>query len=153
MALYLVQHGKNLPKDQDPHKGLSSEGRQEVRRIARVAADYGVNLSEIWHSGKTRAYQTADLIAGILKPEGKIIQMQGLGPLDDVAEFASKLDLDSDTMVVGHLPFLEKLVTYMVFGTTSPPVFKLQNGGILCLDRYPGTGDPVIKWAIMPVIK
>ncbi len=41
MALYLVQHGKSLSKDQDPQKGLSEEGAVETRRIAEVAANYG----------------------------------------------------------------------------------------------------------------
>jgi len=31
MALYLVQHGKSLPKDKDPQKGLSEEGIIETR--------------------------------------------------------------------------------------------------------------------------
>ncbi len=152
MALYIVQHGQNLPKERDPQKGLSPEGRQSVRRIARVASGYGVRLSAIWHSGKQRALQTAELISEILKPSGAVQEVSGLGPLDDVADFATRVDLDSDLMLVGHLPFLEKFVTYMIFGTTTPPVFRLQNGGILCLDCYPGTDNPVIKWAIMPVV-
>ncbi len=152
MALYIVQHGQSLPEEQDPEKGLSPEGRQSVRRIARVASGYGVRLSAIWHSGKQRALQTAELISEILKPSGAVQKVSGLAPLDDVAAFAARVDLDSDLMLVGHLPFLEKFVTYMIFGTTTPPVFRLQNGGILCLDRYPGTENPVIKWAIMPVV-
>jgi phosphohistidine phosphatase len=30
MALYLVQHGKSLPKDQDPDQGLSEDGTTET---------------------------------------------------------------------------------------------------------------------------
>jgi len=37
MALYLVQHGKSLPKDVDPDQGLSDEGKSEVQRIVGVA--------------------------------------------------------------------------------------------------------------------
>ncbi len=48
MALYLVQHGKCLPKDVDLDQGLSQEGISEVERIADVARGYAVEpqLSE-----------------------------------------------------------------------------------------------------------
>ena len=42
MALYLVQHGISRPKIEDPDPGLTDEGLAEVRRIAEVAAGYGV---------------------------------------------------------------------------------------------------------------
>jgi len=59
MALYLIQHGKSLPKDQDPDQGLSAEGIAETQRISNAAKDYGVAVSQIRHSVKTRARQTA----------------------------------------------------------------------------------------------
>jgi len=34
MALYVVQHGKSLPKADDPEKGLSEEGIRETQLIA-----------------------------------------------------------------------------------------------------------------------
>jgi phosphohistidine phosphatase SixA len=37
MALLLVRHAKNLPKDKDPAKGLSEEGISEVEHIAGLA--------------------------------------------------------------------------------------------------------------------
>jgi phosphohistidine phosphatase len=40
MAVYLVQHGKSLPKDIDPERSLSDEGISEVGLIAGVAANY-----------------------------------------------------------------------------------------------------------------
>lgn len=51
MAIYLVQHGKSLPKEVDPEKGLSAEGLAEVRRMAEVAKGYRVVVSQILHSG------------------------------------------------------------------------------------------------------
>ena len=59
MAIYLVQHGKNLPKDVDPEKGLSEEGKKEVERVASAAKRYGLNVASIRHSGKKRALETA----------------------------------------------------------------------------------------------
>ena len=68
MALYLVQHGKSLPKDIDPDPGLSEAGVAETQRIADVAANYGVSVSHIKHSVKTRARKTADIFTSALNP-------------------------------------------------------------------------------------
>lgn len=45
MALYLVQHGKSLPKDIDPEKRLSEEGIAEVEKIAQAAKGYKIPVS------------------------------------------------------------------------------------------------------------
>jgi phosphohistidine phosphatase SixA len=68
MALYLVQHGKSLQKGIDPDQGLSEEGVAETKHIADVAANYGVNVSHIKHSVKTRAHKTAEIFASALNP-------------------------------------------------------------------------------------
>lgn len=41
MALYLVQHGKNLPKEMAPDKGLSPKGSRRLKRspeLRRITA-------------------------------------------------------------------------------------------------------------------
>ena len=153
MAIYLVQHGRCLSKKEDPQKGLSAEGVSDVNRIAQVAAGYGVKVNRIVHSGKKRAFQTAEILAEILQPEQGIAASDGIGPLDDVADFASTLDLASNCLVVGHLPHLEKLAAYLVTGQEKDPIFQLQNGGILCLGYYADTEKVVIKWALMPQVR
>lgn len=150
MALYLVQHGKNLPKEKDPDRGLSGEGIAEARRIAQVAAQYDVRVSRILHSGKPRAAQTADIFSRALKPSDGVAAVDGINPMDAVAPFVANIDVAENVMIVGHLPFLEKLLSFLITGKTEPPVFRMQNAGIVCLDRYPETTQLVICWALMP---
>jgi phosphohistidine phosphatase len=150
MALFLVQHGKSLSKDKDPNKGLSEAGIHETERIAQVAKEYGVHVSGIAHSGKTRARQTADIFASALRPEGGLQEISGLNPLDDVTAVA--IDSTEDRMFVGHLPFMERLTAYLITGSIERPVFKFQNSGIVCLNKAPDTKSWVIKWALMPHI-
>ncbi|MDY0041414.1 MAG: histidine phosphatase family protein, partial [Desulforhabdus sp.] len=88
MALYLVQHGKSLPKEKDPDKGLSPEGISEVQRIAGVAGGDGVKVAIIKHSGKKRARQTAEILADTLHAAGGLHATSGLDPLDDVTKIA-----------------------------------------------------------------
>jgi phosphohistidine phosphatase len=152
MALFLVQHGKSLPKDKDPQQGLSEEGVAETRRIAEVAKGYAVQVERIVHSGKVRARQTAEIYGGALKPGGGVEERSGLNPLDDVAVFAGTIDSTADCMFVGHLPFMERLTAYLITGSIEKPVFKFQNSGIVCLEQDPDNRDWVTKWTLMPHI-
>ena len=152
MALYLVQHGKSLPKDVDPDQGLSDEGIAETKRIADVARGYQVNVSLIKQSGKTRARQTAEIFASALNPPQGVAEVGGLKPLDDVAAFAADIDAAADTMLVGHLPFMERMAAYLITGSADKPVFKFQNSGIVCLEKDPAAGNWVIVWTLMPHI-
>ena len=152
MALYVVQHGNALPKTEDPEKGLSAEGKAETLRIAQVAKSYSVSVSEIRHSGKKRARETAEILAAALTPEKGVFAIHGLNPLDDVSVFGAGIDLSHDIMLVGHLPFLERLIGLLVCDDSDRTVFKLQNSGIVCLDKEEESGFWVITWALMPNI-
>jgi phosphohistidine phosphatase len=152
MALYLIQHGKSLPKDQDPDQGLSEEGIAETERIANLAKDYGVTVSQIRHSVKTRARQTAEILARELRPQSDIQEVSGIKPMDDVAAYAAKIDPDENVMLVGHLPFMERITSYLITGSIDQAVFKFQNSGIVCLDKDPEKQGWVILWALMPNI-
>lgn len=152
MSIFIVQHGKSLSKDQDPEKGLSPEGRLETERIAEVAGVYAVKVDTIAHSGKKRARQTAEILAAKISPEKGITTHSGMNPMDDVRAFAEQLAWDQKLMLVGHLPFLERLIGLIVAGDPEKTVFKLQNSGIVCLDQDPRSDKPVIYWALMPHI-
>jgi phosphohistidine phosphatase len=152
MALFLVQHGKSLPKDVDPDQGLSDEGIAETERIANVAKDCGVNVKIIKHSVKTRARHTAEIFASAIKPNGDIQEVTGIKPLDDVAAIAESINPDDDVMLVGHLPFMERMTSYLITGSIETPAFKFQNSGIVCLDKDPETQSWFIKWTLMPHI-
>ena len=150
MALYLVQHGKSKPGDKDAERGLTDEGRSEVTRIADIAKEHKIPVRVIVHSGKRRALETAEIFTKILGAGIKLEKSDGMDPGDDVILFSDRLDAGKNVMYVGHLPFMEKLASYLITGTTDKTVFKFQNGGIVCFDLHPDTGTWVIKWTLMP---
>ncbi|MBI9085112.1 MAG: phosphohistidine phosphatase SixA [Desulfobacterales bacterium] len=153
MALYLVQHALSLPKDKDPEKGISPQGRSDALRIAEVAKGYDVAVSRILHSGKKRALETAAIFAEALTPTGGIAAAAGLNPMDDVAKAAETMVTETGLMIVGHLPFMERLTAFLVTGKTEKPVFKFQNAGIVCLENDPEKGGWVIVWSLIPNIR
>lgn len=150
MAIYLSQHGRSASKDIDPERGLTDEGISEVRHVAERLANAGVTVDVIRHSGKTRAAQTADILAGLLKPNDGVESLSGIDPLDDVESFATTLPADRDEMYVGHLPFMERLVSYLVTGDSDRRVVAFQNGGVVRLDRAAEENRWVIGWTAFP---
>jgi phosphohistidine phosphatase len=151
MAIYLVQHGKNMPSEQDPEKPLSPEGQWEVEIVGGLAREGGVEVIRIDHSPKKRAVQTADIMAKNLKPEEGVRERQGIKAMDDVVPVAEELDSESDVMLVGHLPFMEKLASYLITGKQDARVVKFRNGGIVCLDR--DERGWYLKWTLLPALK
>lgn len=153
MALFLVQHGISAPREADPEKGLSQQGVAETNRIASVAKGYDIPVAKILHSGKKRAEQTAAIFALALNtPMEKVL---GIHPLDDVRAFSDVIDPRANWMVVGHLPFMERLVSLLVIGEENLRIYQFQNSGIVCLDfREQGDGelDWFIKWTLNPHI-
>ena len=113
-----------------------------------MAAGYGVRVRRIEHSGKKRARQTAEIFAEHLRPEQGIGERQGLAPKDDVVPVAASLDPSSNLMLVGHLPFMARLLGQLVVGDPERRVFQFQGGGIVCLDR--DEAGWFIRWTLMP---
>lgn len=150
MAIYLSQHGKSASKDVDPQRGLTEEGAAEVTRVAEALADAKISVDVIWHSGKARASQSADLFAGLLSTKEGAKSRDGIDPLDDVETFARALPTDRDEMFVGHLPFMERIVSYLIAGDADRRVVAFQNGGVVRLDWDAEAGRWIITWTQFP---
>jgi len=155
MALFLVQHGVCLPKNEDSEKGLSPLGIEETLRLAPVAAGYKIPVAKIFHSGKKRAQQTARIYHQALELDTPMEILGGINPMDDVRAFAPTLDPGANWMVVGHMPFMERLVSLLTTGNETCRVYQFQNSGIVCIDALAtgdGQWDWVIKWTLNPNI-
>jgi phosphohistidine phosphatase len=134
MKLYLVQHGEAVSETADPAKPLSPAGREDVRKLARGCAKRGLAVTEILHSGKLRAEQTAQILGEALGAPVRAIS--GIDPMDPVRPFAASVQgWNRDTAVAGHLPFLERLATLLAAGREEPSVVAFQRGGMACLEK------------------
>jgi phosphohistidine phosphatase len=154
MALFLVQHGRSASKEVDPEKGLTSQGVEETERIAQVAGGYAIPVAEVVHSGKKRAEQTAAIFHAALAVKQPIKVLAGINPLDDVHSFAATVRSGDNIMVVGHMPFMQRLVSFLTTGSDEVRVYQFQNSGIVCLDMtvMDGETDWFIKWTLNPNI-
>ena len=150
MLIYLVQHGQAKAKDVDPNRHLTEKGQTDVKKISTFLKRSGLSVDTIWHSGKTRAIQTADILERGIVAEQGVIQQDGLTPKDDIKPIKEKLiQSDKDIMIVGHMPFLSKLASSLVTCNESANVIAFQQGGVVCLKK---NDDNVwsVQWMVVP---
>jgi phosphohistidine phosphatase len=152
MKLYLMQHGEAMSKEENPERPLTEQGKGDVERVSAFLARLGREIPEIRHSGKRRAEETAEVVAKHLqlKEEG-ITAVSGLNPSDDVRPIAEALQWQTQSvMIVGHLPFLSRLASYLLSDDVEQTLVQFQMGGIVCLARQ--DDDWTIEWMIVPEI-
>ena len=150
MKVYLVRHGDAVSSDVDRQKPLSKQGRADIRKIASFIRPLGISVEHIWHSGKLRAAQTAEILAGAVDVERNCSTRDGLAPNDDVTTIADELEAyDKDLMIVGHLPFLAYLTSLLLAGSETTDVVVFDAGAIACLDRR-DPGQWQINWMTTP---
>ena len=151
MHAYLMQHGEARPKDEDPDRPLTDAGRGDVQKMAGFCQQAGIALDAVWHSGKTRARQTAEIVAAGCRHGGGVTERDDLGPADDVEPLAEELtQAHGDTMVVGHLPFLARLAGLLLTGDADTQPVAFQKGGVACLSRDEGRWT--LAWMVVPAL-
>ncbi len=150
MLLYLVQHGEAKKEEEDPARGLTDKGVRDVGKTAAFAQKADVKIDRIFYSGKTRARQTAELFADVLKPQKGPVAADNLAPLDDPAVWASQLAQEQEnTMLVGHLPFMTKLAGLLLCEDKEKACIDFRMGGIVCLKRS-DDGKWALAWMVVP---
>ena len=115
MRTYLVQHGQAKSEDVDPDRHLTEKGQNDVKKISVFLKQSGLSVDIVWHSGKTRAAQTADILASDVAVNQEIVQHNDLAPNDAIDPVKEELiEANEDLMIVGHLPFSSKLASALI---------------------------------------
>jgi phosphohistidine phosphatase len=113
--LYLVHHGEAVGPNVDPRRPLSEAGCRNVERLAASAAARGTKPSVVWHSGKLRARQTAEIFWRTCNALADFSATRDLQPDDPPAWIRDRLRVESrDVLVVGHFPHLPRLLTLLL---------------------------------------
>ena len=150
MRIYLLRHGEAKGEDQDPQRHLTEKGIREVRKVAELLRPLDLKVKAIWHSGKARAAQTAEVVAGAMTSEEGVTQRGGLAPNDPVQPVLDAVrNVDGDLMVVGHLPFLGKLASALVIGDEGTALLSIASAGLVCLESGEEEGWQV-AWMVVP---
>ncbi len=143
-----MQHGKSLSKTEDPRQPLSPEGREGILKSAKAIAKMGLHFDLILCSTKTRARETAEIVAEVMGyPADQIkeySEFKPLGPPEEAVKILQGYKDARGVFIAGHLPSLAEIASYLLGGEKKVKVhFEF---GCLCridTDLIPGNGELV----------
>lgn len=144
--IYFAQHGLAVSKEEDPGRPLSAAGIEQTTCMAKQLSISQIPVSAIYHSGKLRAQQTAEIYAAALNIPSLLISDE-LSPNDDIKRLAENLK-HSHALYVGHLPHLEKLTSYLLTGQQAPIILSFKNSAVLCLEK--NADAYAVQWYLTP---
>jgi phosphohistidine phosphatase len=121
MRLYFLRHGIADWPDWDPardhERPLTKDGLKKMKEQAKALADLGVKFDAVLSSPYTRAYQTADIVAGKLGLDVKTEPLLAPGfNSDKLTEIVRSFDDDQALLLVGHEPNFSMVIAELIGG-------------------------------------
>ena len=152
MRLYIVRHADANPKEADAERHLSPEGEKEMRQVARLLKPLGLRVGVIWHSGKTRAAETAEILATAIRSAAGIVQHSGLDPDDPVRPIAKEAEAaPTDLALVSHLPMVGLLASRLLVGKEIGGLLGFATATVACMERD-DAGQWRLVWMVGPEV-
>lgn len=150
MVLYLIQHGEAKSKEEDPLRPLSDTGTNNVKKAAAFLESRNIDVDIILHSGKKRAEQTAEIIAGALGKHIPLNVFEEMAPNSDVSHAIREISQTRHeaVMLAGHMPHLSRLASALLMNNPDRGVIAFRNAGIVCLKN--DTGNWQLEWMMIP---
>jgi len=155
MLLYLIRHGKAAAGPIDVERALTTDGIDEMHRVARRLAKLGVAFDAVLTSPLLRARETADALAeaGIA---GVVEEFAGLAPGGTLTEALEQVAHRhargaEHVALVGHEPTLSEWAARLAGAPSC--ALELKKGGIIGLelpDRPPFEGRATLFWLTSP---
>jgi phosphohistidine phosphatase len=134
--IVLVHHADAVGPHVDPMRPLSEAGRTAATRLAAEAAARGVRPDQVWHSGKLRARQTAELFWRACNPLAPFSAARGLQPDDPPAWLRDELAGESRSiLIVGHMPHLDRLLRLLLQADPASTASSFPLHGCVALER------------------
>lgn len=150
MKIYLIQHGQAQAKEAGPDRALTPKGKEDSAKTAAFLKNAGVKAEIIFHSTKTRARETAEIMAEAISENVAVCQKEGLAPNDPAGEIIPEvLSAKKDVAIVGHLPFLQKFASIILLGSDKYEIINFCKAGVVCLCED-DDGNWKVEFNIMP---
>lgn len=142
-----MQHGDAVPEEIEPDRPLSEQGIRDIRILALHMQNMGVQLGNVFHSGKLRAQQSARLVAETISADIQPVKTEGLNPNDDPMVIVGDIErMDANILLVGHMPFVSRLCSTLLTGTTAAE-FASVPGTLFCLEKADN------KWRLVYMLR
>ena len=131
-----MRHGEALSPQKDPERGLTDKGKLNVELVAQHLQSQGVLFSQILHSKKKRARETAEIMGKIIAPHVLLTQHDKITPNDDPNNIFSEINTwEEDTLITSHLPFIPDLMTLLTEKDAYMTAITFETATIICLEK------------------
>ena len=154
MEIYLMQHGPNFSKDQDPEESLSPEGEAQVSKAAEAIKKMGLKFDVILASPKKRSKQTAAIVAEAIGfPVDAIVEtnwVKAMTPAEETIQYLKEFAAKESIMIAGHLPSLAEVASSLLTAGSRATI-QFERGGIgrIDVDALPTT-EGRLRWYLTP---
>jgi phosphohistidine phosphatase len=160
MELYILRHAiagvrSASSSGGDSERPLTVEGAEKMGRGARGMKAMELSFDLILSSPYVRAKQTAEIVAKVLGLEKKLefsptLAVDG-SPKDLIDELKQSYGKRRRVLLVGHEPYLSRLISLLISGSTSLPM-NFKKGGLckLSVDALHYGRCAKLEWLLTP---
>ncbi len=138
MDLYVLRHGiaedrsSSTPGD-DSQRRLTAEGKTKMRRAAVGMKALEIEFDLILSSPYLRARETAEIVADVFGAE-KVLELSPAlaadgNPKELIDELKRKHRHRNQVLLVGHEPYLSRLISLLISGDTGIAI-TMRKGGL-----------------------
>ncbi len=158
MNLFLLRHGKACARGPkwrpDDTRPLTRDGEKKMFNVARGIQSLDVSIDLIMTGPYLRAFRTAEILGEVFESK-KLFETRNLiaeaepkAVIDEINENFSEL---ADIVLVGHEPFLTRLISALLSGREDLSI-ELRKGGFCKLSIKKLSFGPCasLEWLLTP---
>lgn len=159
MKLYLLRHGDAFDVGEegirmDKDRTLTPTGELQARRVAAMLKKCRAGIDTVLASPFLRARQTAEIVAAALPGSPAVTDWPALLPGSDPERVTAALagrPARENPLLVGHMPLLGDLVSFLVWGRAAPEI-AFKKSGLACLTVLTLNPSPSarLEWLLTP---
>jgi phosphohistidine phosphatase len=159
MNLYILRHGIAVEHgaagyENDDERPLTGKGERKMWVIAEAIKALEISFDSIFSSPLVRARQTAEIVAEALKCVKRLELTDTLAPQESakpLIQFLRDQGAMDDILLVGHEPFLSRLIALLISGDSETSVL-LKKGGFckLSIAELKYGRCAILEWLLTP---
>jgi len=161
VILYVLRHGIAAEASDwngpDADRPLTSEGIKKMKQAALAMRKLDITFNHLFTSPWKRAQDTAAIVAKAYHAEDSLIISKPLAGNGDpekvIQRLAETVKSWETAMIVGHEPYLSRLISVLVTGKTSMSL-DLKKGGLVKLsaDALSYGHCATLEWCLPPKV-
>lgn len=149
MKLYIMRHGEAAQTSHSSEQLLTRNGHAGIENLAERLKNKNCHLAQVFHSGKARAQQTAEIVCNALCPDATPRTLDNIKPGDDPAAILPIINgWNEDSLITSHLPFIPNLITLLTATNAHLNSINYEPGTFICLEKNNNVWE--IKWVDVP---